>query len=107
MKNDLDTTNETLTFTVNGDLVSSTANLLRPQVLALLETSDASARWRLFRLDLTAAKMVDSVGLNFIVTILKAVQKRDAKMQVVCQNQNVHRTLLFTRLDKHVELIKA
>jgi anti-anti-sigma factor len=107
MNTEIDTRTETLTFTIGGDLVSSTANLLRPQITALLEAPDGAAKWMLFRLDLTAAKMVDSVGLNFIVSILKAVQKRGAKMQVVCRNQNVHRTLVFTRLDKHVELILA
>jgi anti-anti-sigma regulatory factor len=36
---------------------------------------------------------------------LKAVQKQGAKMQIIYTNQNVHRTFLFTRLDKHMELV--
>jgi anti-anti-sigma factor len=51
--------------------------------------------------------MVDSVGLNFIVNVLKSVQQHGAKMQIVYANQNVHRTFLFTRLDKHLELLSS
>jgi len=49
--------------------------------------------------------MIDSVGLNFVVTILKAVQANKGKLEVVYANPNVHRTLLFTRLDKHATLV--
>jgi anti-anti-sigma factor len=53
----------------------------------------------------STAKMIDSVGLNFVVTILKAVQANKGKLEVVYANPNVHRTLLFTRLDKHATLV--
>ena len=108
MKTHLDPKTGILTVTIRGDLVSTTADQVRGQMTALLEAPNPpDAGWKLFRLDLVSAKMVDSVGLNFIVTILKAVQKNGAKMQVLYANQNVHRTFLFTRLDKHVELVKA
>ena len=98
--------NNTLTVTINGDLISTTAERLRTEINALFEAPPANPpAWQLLRLDLASAKMVDSVGLNFIVTILKAVQKQGAKMQIIYTNQNVHRTFLFTRLDKHVELV--
>ena len=100
--------NGLLTFVVPGDLISTTAEPLREEITALLEdTAKPATAWHTFRLDLTHAKMVDSVGLNFIVTILKSVQKHGAKMQVVYGNQNVQRTLLFTRLDKHLELVSG
>jgi len=105
MKTNLDQKNGILTVTIAGDLTSTTAERLRADIHALCDTPPEKTVWRLLRLDLASAKMVDSVGLNFIITILKAVQKHGAKMQIVYANPNVHRTFLFTRLDKHVELV--
>jgi len=51
--------------------------------------------------------MVDSVGLNLVVTVLKHVQKRGARMRVAYSALNVLRTFTFTRLDKHLELVKG
>jgi len=66
-----------------------------------------SAKMDTFKVDLTSAKMIDSVGLNLVVTWLKRTQKLGAKMQVAYSNANVLRTFIFTRLDKHIELVKV
>jgi anti-anti-sigma factor len=50
--------------------------------------------------------MIDSVGLNLVVSLLKTVQKRGATLQVATTDQNILRTLAFTRLDKQLELVK-
>ena len=63
--------------------------------------------WQTLRLEMFQAKMVDSVGLNLIVTILRATQKLQVRMQLAYQNPNVLRTLQFTRLDRHLDLVKA
>lgn len=108
MKTNLDQQNGILTITLAGDLTSTTAAELRTELGARLDTSSHSApTWRTLRLELPAAKMVDSVGLNLIISLLKVVQQRGAKMQILCVSPNVHRTFLFTRLDKHVEIIKV
>jgi anti-anti-sigma factor len=104
MSTSLDTENGTLTMTISGDLTSTTAGPLRADLAKLFAEKSASP-WRIFRLDLSTAKMVDSVGLNFIVTILKAVQETKGKLEIVHGNPNVHRTLLFTRLDRHATLV--
>ena len=107
MKTHLDPQHGIFTISLNCDLTSTTVEQLRPELHAQLDVpANPSAAWKLFRLDLAATKMVDSVGLNLIIGLLKAVQQRGAKMQVLCANPNVHRTFLFTRLDQHVELIK-
>jgi len=97
-----------LVFRVAGDLVSTTAGALRGEISASLEAAgSAPTGWNLLRLDLSAAKMIDSVGLNLVVTLLKQVQEHGARMQVIYSSPNVLRTFAFTRLDKHVEIIKA
>jgi anti-anti-sigma factor len=106
MKSNLDPNTGTLAVFIEGDLVSTSAEPLRGEISRLIaKPTDSRIRWQVLRLDLSKAKVVDSVGLNFIVTILKAIQKEGAKMQIVYANQNVHRTFLFTRLDRHLELI--
>ena len=100
---------DTLTHTIawSGDLTSTNAAALRERVRDFLDAAPgATVNWHTLRLELGTARMVDSVGLNLIVTILRAVQKAGRKMQVAYTNQNVFRTFQFTRLDQHIELIK-
>ena len=107
MKTHLDPNDGTFTITLNCDLTSTTVEQLRPELRAQLDApAQPAGAWKLFRLDLAATRMVDSVGLNLIIGLLKAVQQRGARMQILCANPNVHRTFLFTRLDQHVELVK-
>ena len=95
-----------LEITVPDDLLSTNAERLRTAIFGLLETPAVKAPvWDTLKLDLTAAKMVDSVGLNLIVAIYKETQKRKAKMAVVVSNPNIQRTFLFTRLDKHLQVL--
>ena len=97
-----------LTLRVPGDLISTNAEALRAEINGLLEPSERSARsWNAFRLDLSAATMVDSVGLNLIVTLLKRVKKAGGTMQIAYSSPNILRTLTFTRLDQHAELVRV
>ena len=108
MKTNLDSQTGVLSVSIQCDLTSTTAEQLRPEFNAVLkQPATPENDWKQFRLELPATKMVDSVGLNLIISLLKLVQQRGAKMQILCANPNVHRTFLFTRLDKHVEIIKT
>ena len=106
MNSNLDLEKKWLTLRVAGDLISTNAEALRGEIDELLK-AESPAGWNTFRLDLTTAQMVDSVGLNLVVNLLKRVQKREARMQVLYGHQNVLRTFIFTRLDKQVELVKS
>lgn len=108
MTTDLKLENQSLVLRVAADLTSTHVEALRGVIGQSLDLSDGGTqKWNTFILDLSAAKMVDSVGLNFVVTLLKRVQKRGAKMQVKYSSQDVMRTFAFTRLDQHVELVKV
>jgi len=103
-----DLENKSLTLRVDGDLISTNAEAVRNEAARLLESSGGgTGGWNLFKLDLSAAKMVDSKGLNLIVILLKRAQKQNARLQVIYSDPNVQRTFTFTRLDKQVELVKA
>ncbi|HEX7654734.1 MAG TPA: STAS domain-containing protein [Verrucomicrobiae bacterium] len=104
----LDSDKKTLTVQIPADLVSTNAGELRDCLKEVLQTEEGrTVPWQTLRLEMFQAKMVDSVGLNLIVTILRATQKLQVRMQLAYQNPNVLRTLQFTRLDRHLDLVKA
>jgi anti-anti-sigma factor len=101
-------TEDSLTLCVPGDLISTNAEATRNEAVNVLETAEsAQPGWNLFQLDLTAARMVDSVGLNLIVYILRRVKTRGARMQITYTSPNILRIFTFTRLDQQVELVRA
>lgn len=104
MNHEPTTTPSILRFRQNGDLTSTNSERLSKDLKSAVDS--AHLQNATVVLDLTSAKMVDSVGLNLIVTALRAIQNFGGKMCIEYSNQNVYRTFVFTRLDKHVELVK-
>jgi len=97
-----------LCVTVHGDLTSTNAEIVRTEAFRVLDPAAGRlTAGQSFTLNLSGARMVDSVGLNLIVSILKAVQQAGGSMTLVYSNPNVHRTLLFTRLDRHLKLTRV
>jgi anti-anti-sigma factor len=108
MKHNLDTASNTLTIAFPGDVLSTNVDALRQSTFGLLQNPPvSSADWKTLKLDLTGAKMVDSAGLNLIVSIIKAVKARGGTVRATVGNPNVYRTFIFTRLDKQLELAQA
>jgi len=106
MNHKLNSAEQTLEITLPGDLLSTNADQIRSEVFGLLETAPIKAGgWNTLKLDLTAAKMVDSVGLNLVVGLYKEAKKRGAKTSAVLSNSNIQRTFIFTRLDSHIQVI--
>jgi len=92
---------------VPGDLVSTNAEAVRQEIEGMLTAAEtACQKWTVLTLDLGAAKMIDSVGMNLVVYLLKRVRARGATLRVGYSNSNILRTFTFTRLDRHVELVK-
>ena len=103
----LDSGSGVLHVAVPGDILSTNADALRDELFGVLESADIrSASWNTFRLDLTAAQMVDSVGLNLIVSLVRVVKARNGKVEATIRSANIYRTFLFTRLDKQIQLTK-
>jgi anti-anti-sigma factor len=92
---------------VEGDVLSTTAESLRTRLAEVLENSAKScAPLAIFELDLRAARMIDSVGLNLLVWLLKKVQALGGKVRLRIADSNIERTLQFTRLDQHAEIVR-
>jgi anti-anti-sigma factor len=107
MQHHFDSSSKSLTVTVPGDVLSTNAEELRREVFALLESPQGSqAQCATLKLDLTRARMIDSVGLNLLVTFIRSMKDRSGKVQALISSDNIERTFVFTRLDQMLELIK-
>ncbi len=108
MKHTLEISSRSLTLVIPGDIVSTNAAALRQEAFAILESDIVSkADWQTLHIDLRAANMVDSMGLNLLVSIIKFAKNRGSKVTGQVLNPNVQRALCFTRLDTQMELQAA
>ncbi len=96
-----------LTLRLPGDLTTSNSVSTKAVAELVQSARDEDRGWRDVKFDLTQARMVDSAGLNLIVSALKAAQRFGGKLQIAYRDPNIHRTLRFTGLDKRLELLRV
>ncbi|MFA5263366.1 MAG: STAS domain-containing protein [Opitutaceae bacterium] len=90
---------------VPGDLTSTTVPAFRAEVdQKLAQTVKDSPGLSLVEIDLKGARMVDSVGLNLLVSVIKQVKDRGGAVRILIAHPNIQRILTFTRIDKHAEV---
>jgi anti-anti-sigma factor len=107
MKEHSENDEKTVQVLVPGDVLSTNVESLREEIKAVIKAAEAGLPdWNMLELDLTAATMVDSAGLNLIVSLVRLAGRRGGKVRVRIKSSGVHRTLLFTRLDEHLEIVK-
>jgi len=101
----LDIGERLLSISVPGDILSTNVENLRIAAFALLDDPGvAQGAIRVVEVDLRRASMVDSMGLNLLVSIIRAAKKIGASVRLVVSNNNVMRTLQFTRFHAHAEI---
>jgi len=91
-----------LTHVFRGDLLSTNAAASQAEINRAMGADD---RWRSIVLDLRSARIVDSVGLNLIVSIIRSAKPGGRSVRLLVSNQNVRRVLSFTRIDQHAEVV--
>jgi anti-anti-sigma factor len=96
-----------LSAAVYGDVLCTNAASVRSSLDAALRDAPESGECFLFELDLQTAKMIDSVGLNLLVWLIKDVRRRGGHTRLVIANANIDRTLQFTRLNQHADVVRA
>lgn len=102
----IDSETNTYTVLLQGNILSTNAHEIRAQLAkALGDPRSAAGALETFELDITSAQMIDSVGLNLIVWLLKAVRERGARLRLLIASVHVQRTLQFTRLDQQAEVV--
>jgi len=106
MRQLLDNDRRTLVAVFSTDVLSTTVDAIRPEVFSAIDSPrfppDA---WDCFEADLSSSKMVDSVGLNFLVTVIRAVKEKSKRVRLVASSPHVLRVLRFTRVDQIAEVI--
>lgn len=86
-----------LVLKLKGDLLSTNAEERASQIGNLFAEN---AGFKKVKLDLNAAKMVDSVGLNMLLGVIKTVIERDAEIVLHIASPSIHRVFLMSRFDK-------
>ena len=89
---------------IREDLLSTNAGRLRTRITQELDAA-STARPSVFEVDLRGARIVDSVGLNLLVMVIKRVRTWGGKTRILLDDSNVRRTLQFTRLDSHADIV--
>lgn len=95
-----------LTVVVPGDLLSTTVDGIRQDFSAVLEEPAVKrVKVKLVEFDLSEAKMMDSAGLNLLVSFVKLGRGLGFTVRVVVTSPTLLRVLQFTRIDKLVEIV--
>ena len=106
MNHTLDKNNGALQLAVAGDILSTNVDSLRSEIFSVIgQGEDGSGDWRSLELDLTSAKMIDSAGLNLIVSVLKNAKQRGAAVSAKISSTHIQRTFAFTRLDQQLSVV--
>lgn len=90
------------TYKADGDIVSTNAKLHWERIEACLQTTQNN---QLLELDLRAASMVDSVGLNVLVKTIKVAETKRVKVRFLIGSPSLKRICTFTRLDQKAEIV--
>lgn len=96
---------QVLRVAIPGDLTSTTVAEARVALLAAIERlEEQSSGPRVLHIELTGARMIDSVGLNTLVGVVKRMRAMEGEVVVEIAHPSVERILTFTRLTALIRL---
>ena len=99
---------DVLRLSLPRDVLSTSVRIFYEELRVVQDTPQVQqAPWRTLELDLTGAKMIDSMGLNFLVHILKWAKQRNARTRILIRDSNLDRLLRFTRMNEHADVVLA
>ncbi|MEI6036031.1 MAG: STAS domain-containing protein [Verrucomicrobiae bacterium] len=89
-----------------GDWKSTTVAAVQRDLLKAMESDGVKlAAIGLLELDLSAAAVVDSQGLNLLVTVLKQMKLRGVPVRTKVARRAVYLTLLSVGMDRQMEVV--
>lgn len=101
-----DKSSNSLKMKLLGDLKSTTiADLYRDSYDILTDKALSGSGFETLELDITDASMVDSQGLNLIVSLLRQVKTREGKLKLITNRRTVYMTLLSVGLERQAEVV--
>ncbi|WP_221029886.1 STAS domain-containing protein [Actomonas aquatica] len=90
------------TVTAPGDVLSTNVNSFREAIMPQVEALTPN---RTLTIDLRASRLIDSVGLNLLVSAIKSARSRQGSITILVGNASVRRILSFTRIDTHATVV--
>ncbi|HWE52038.1 MAG TPA: STAS domain-containing protein [Bryobacteraceae bacterium] len=97
-----------LQMVVPGNLISTNADQFRTGASSAIEAQSGVSRdWAGIEIDLTAAQMVDSAGLNALISLIRALKHDGKRVLIHVRNPHVYRVCMFTRLDSLAEIVRS
>ncbi len=91
---------------VLGDLKSTTTPAQHRDVFFILAHNQVVALdVHAVELDLRAATMIDSLGLNLVIAVLKWSRQRNAKLSILVEKRGVYATMLAVGLERQLDLV--
>lgn len=88
-------------FTVPGDIVSTNADEIRVRLWPLVQQAAENS---VIAIDLRATRLIDSVGLNLLVSAIKNGATRKVRLRLHVAHPNVVRILNFTRMHLYADI---
>jgi anti-anti-sigma factor len=97
---------EEITLVVSGNILSTNVQEVRQKVLDILTQNETgNPAWKRLTIDLLAAQMIDSTGLNFLVAVTRHVKKRGIELKLVVSSPNISKSFSFIRLDRQAKVV--
>jgi len=103
MRYEFDRNTMALKFTFDGDVLSTNVREFRQRAFEALDGPEFSGCPRV-ELDLRAANIIDSAGLNLLVSIVRRAERKHARVSALISSENIRRTFSITRLDRFIEV---
>jgi len=97
---------EEITLVIGGNILSTNVQEVRQKVLDVLNQNETgNPLWKRLHIDLTAAQMIDSTGLNFLVAVTRHVKKRGIDLKISVSSANISKSFNFIRLNRQAEIV--
>ena len=106
MKYELDSSSQTLKLKIGSDITTTNVDEIRLDTLDIINSDKiANGDWDFVDIDLINANVIDSSGLNFLVTLNRHITNMGKKVRIFISNPHIHRTFVYVRMDKKMEII--
>lgn len=99
----LDATKKRLLVEVHEEVISTNVPMLSRGLKDILESADPDS-WTALYFDLRSARMVDSMGINWLFAESVRIKESGRKIVVRISSPAINRVMLFAGLDKMVTL---
>jgi len=97
-----------LELAVSGNLLSTNAGRFRVEATEAMDVqSSGTAPWLGVQIDLTDAHMVDSAGLNAIISVIRKLKADGKRALIHVRDPHVYKVCMFTRLDSLAEIVQC